>query len=247
MSDSAELGSADLRELLDLVDAARADEPGPAIPWSVLDGLRNLINCASISFNMFDVVNRQQEAVQSCEGDSHRVEVGVTATDTLWWNEFPRFSREAFGQTSPGAVCRVSARLSLEQFRRSPLWAAYWQPSIDCMFLKMPAAPGHFRKLVLWQDDEPFTARDEAVLKLLQAHLIEIDREACRRRTGTPQLTPREWEVLELTAEGRSNKEIARALVTSVSTVRKHLEHIYDRTGARSRSAAVARMMSLRG
>jgi len=58
-----------------------------------------------------------------------------------------------------------------------------------------------------------------------------------------PHLTPREWQVVELAAEGLGNQQIARTLVTSLSTVRKHLEHRYSKTGARSRGAAVAMMM----
>jgi DNA-binding NarL/FixJ family response regulator len=57
-------------------------------------------------------------------------------------------------------------------------------------------------------------------------------------------ITPREWEVLELAAEGLSNAQIADRLFTSVSTVRKHMEHIFDRTGVRTRGAAVARMLA---
>lgn|GEM_PF-1687572 len=49
--------------------------------------------------------------------------------------------------------------------------------------------------------------------------------------------------MLELAAEGLGNAEIAARLFTSVSTVRKHLEHIFDRTGVRTRGAAVARML----
>jgi ATP/maltotriose-dependent transcriptional regulator MalT len=56
-------------------------------------------------------------------------------------------------------------------------------------------------------------------------------------------LSRREWEVLRLAADGHGNADIARILVVSVGTVRKHMEHIFDRTGVRTRSAAVAKMM----
>jgi RNA polymerase sigma factor (sigma-70 family) len=42
-------------------------------------------------------------------------------------------------------------------------------------------------------------------------------------------LTPRETEVLELIVAGRSNKEIAEALVISVSTVKNHLRNILEK------------------
>jgi HD-GYP domain-containing protein (c-di-GMP phosphodiesterase class II) len=59
-----------------------------------------------------------------------------------------------------------------------------------------------------------------------------------RRREWPAGLTPREVEVLRLLARGASNKEIARQLVISPKTAGKHLEHIYLKTGARSRAAA---------
>lgn len=44
--------------------------------------------------------------------------------------------------------------------------------------------------------------------------------------------------MLRLLARGASNKEIARKLVISPKTAGNHVEHIYLKTGARSRAAA---------
>jgi DNA-binding CsgD family transcriptional regulator len=43
-------------------------------------------------------------------------------------------------------------------------------------------------------------------------------------------------------ADGLSNAEIASVLVVERSTVRKHLEHIYEKLGVRSRTAALAKV-----
>ena len=53
-------------------------------------------------------------------------------------------------------------------------------------------------------------------------------------------LTSREVEVLRLLAEGKSNKEIAAALVVSVPTVQRHIANIYGKIGARGRAEATA-------
>ena len=53
-------------------------------------------------------------------------------------------------------------------------------------------------------------------------------------------VTAREAEVLALVAAGRSNQEIATALVLSVRTVERHLARVYDRLGLRGKSARAA-------
>ena len=45
-------------------------------------------------------------------------------------------------------------------------------------------------------------------------------------------LTQREAEVLRLIADGRSNREIARALFVSEATVKTHVNRIFAKTGS---------------
>jgi LuxR family maltose regulon positive regulatory protein len=54
-------------------------------------------------------------------------------------------------------------------------------------------------------------------------------------------LSERELEVLRRVAAGYSNQEIAQDLVVAVSTVKKHISHIYGKLGVGSRTQAVAR------
>ena len=52
------------------------------------------------------------------------------------------------------------------------------------------------------------------------------------------ELSPREREILELLAQGFSNKEIAQRVGISDGTVRWHLRHVYEKLHVRSRTEA---------
>jgi DNA-binding CsgD family transcriptional regulator len=58
---------------------------------------------------------------------------------------------------------------------------------------------------------------------------------------GQALLTPRELEVLAALAEGLTNKAIARRLNISLHTVKFHIESLFRKLGARTRTEAVAK------
>ena len=69
-----------------------------------------------------------------------------------------------------------------------------------------------------------------------------LNRLVQQAKTGdeTSVLTPRELQVLEFLAEGRSSKEIANFLAITEATVKGHLKNLYDKLGATDRAHAVA-------
>jgi DNA-binding NarL/FixJ family response regulator len=85
------------------------------------------------------------------------------------------------------------------------------------------------------------------IQRTLVARILErIQMHEPRRRRLVPsdelarRLTSREWEVLELLAQGCSTSEIARALVLSKSAVRVHIAAVVKKLGVTDRSAAAA-------
>ncbi len=65
-----------------------------------------------------------------------------------------------------------------------------------------------------------------------------------RKMKYPSNLTERQWEVLRLLGQGKTNREIAQTLVLSDRTVQRHIADIYDKIGARNRSEATAFVMS---
>jgi DNA-binding CsgD family transcriptional regulator len=58
------------------------------------------------------------------------------------------------------------------------------------------------------------------------------------RDAGGFGISEREWEVVNLLLEGKTNQEIADALYISLSTVKTHLKNIFEKTGTRNRMEA---------
>jgi DNA-binding CsgD family transcriptional regulator/tetratricopeptide (TPR) repeat protein len=72
----------------------------------------------------------------------------------------------------------------------------------------------------------------------------DVARVEALSRAGTARapggLTAREVEVLRLVAAGKTNREIAKTLVLSDHTVRRHLQNIFNKIGVSSRAGATA-------
>ena len=71
-------------------------------------------------------------------------------------------------------------------------------------------------------------------------------REAMKQPAPMPEeLTPRETEVLKLLAQGRTNPQIARTVLASVSTVKIHVQNIIAKLGVSDRTQAAVRAIEL--
>lgn len=91
-----------------------------------------------------------------------------------------------------------------------------------------------------------FAARREAVLtnrfmRSLTGLGYEIGHFLARRRgeLSAPVLSPRELQVLQLSATGYTRRQIAEQIAVSEATVKTHFEHIYKKLGVPDRASAV--------
>ena len=65
------------------------------------------------------------------------------------------------------------------------------------------------------------------------------ERQRDEKRREELGITPREFEILELIAQGMSNREIAEKLFVSENTVKTHSSRVFDKLGAKRRTQAV--------
>lgn len=241
----------DLRALMAVVEDGRRDDPTEGLPWAVLDGLAGLVACDRISFPEADLVRNRGLLCQWVEDGEHGIDIGDDDTPDGWWESVKSFLPCSYPERTGdyASVVRWSDFYTPTELRNTSLYADFHgsNGSIHGLHAAFPTTPGHFRKITFWRDTgSDFTDRDRLIVQLLRPHLYEIYLDTQQRRHAIPRLRPREREVLELADQGLRNADIARRLYISVATIRKHLENIYDRTGARNRTAAAALTMTHR-
>ena len=69
--------------------------------------------------------------------------------------------------------------------------------------------------------------------------LVTVFRDKEKETTSVEVLSARENEILQLLAKGLLYKEIADQLAISVSTVRQHIHHIYEKLHVQNRTEAI--------
>jgi DNA-binding CsgD family transcriptional regulator len=231
-----------------VVEDALRDDPGPAMPWAALERLLQLVPCEDVAFDEYDLWGQQPITLQDVDGDRF-IECSFDGKQEPpypeYWTHRRQFlpHRRLEGSADVPSVLRWSDFYTDSQLKSAPFYAELIRPMGHRygLYVPLPARPGRVRRLLFVRQTGPdFSDSDLLALRLLRPHLHEVYLDAERRRRGIPHLSRREREVLQLVSQGFSNADIARVLFISVATVAKHLEHIFDRTGVRTRSAAAA-------
>ncbi|WP_186762695.1 helix-turn-helix transcriptional regulator [Lentzea tibetensis] len=225
------------------VEEGRRAQPDGVMPWAVLDGLSRLIPCDSVGFVEVDAPQKVFLTDQWVQVGERELEQNVGDADNpywvLWRDFLPCGYADRTGDTR--SIVMYSDFYTQPQLAATPYVIDMRSRPVHRMLVRLATAPGRKRCILIDRfDGADFTERDRMVLQLLRPHLYEIYLDVQRKRGGVPQLSRRELDVLLLAAQGQSNASIADELFIAVSTVRKHLKHLFDRTGARSRAAAAA-------
>jgi LuxR family maltose regulon positive regulatory protein len=122
---------------------------------------------------------------------------------------------------------------------------------------EMESLLGRLHSRLISQPDSLEEGKTQGLLnyieRLLLAFQVQSASSSTARHAGTESeeyrfievLSEREVEVLRLIAAGKSNREIAEALVLAVGTVKKHISNIFGKLGVKSRTQCVVRAREL--
>jgi LuxR family maltose regulon positive regulatory protein len=113
------------------------------------------------------------------------------------------------------------------------------------VFFDLPVAPTSMQSLL--RDCLESPAPHPALAKFM-SHLADASRlpapSVAEARQSVETLSGRERRILTLLAQGRSNKEIARALGVAPDTVKYHLKSVFSKLDVRNRVQAAAQAQS---
>lgn len=231
------LAERDVRLALGIVEAAAATQNGSPFGGELLDALLEAIPALNV-----DYVEWKFHEAPSFEiarpYDIWPEQEGVAELMATACGSYPL--REVAHSTSVEPL-RITDILSTRAFRKTVCYTAMRPFGVEHeLKLWLPAPPGHSRCFAFARDPgRDFSDRDVALLRLVRPHLARL-RTRWERAPRPARLTERECDVLELVAQGLTNREIAARLFISSGTVRKHLEHVYRKLGVRTRAGAVA-------
>ena len=243
--------------LLDFLLEAVSVEGTAPFPPHVLAGLRRVALCDAVAYREWSPREQLESSLAADEPEAirrvWRAYLQVRHDDPLQggaWDGGPLPDRERVGR-----VLAISDFISDREFRRGGLYAEICKPlgvrAVMKVFLPTGGATG--ASFVFETARSRFTETDRLAVQRLLPHLVQLRRNAHARgahlalidstaaaRTRLLRLTPRERVVLARAATGETNAMIAQALFVSPGTVRKHLEHIYDKLDVRTRTEAAA-------
>ena len=248
------LSDEDLLKITELLSSAEAPTKVPGgLPDAVLVNLADLIRCDIVSFADSDPACETTYLDQSFDGWALEALGPTHDRDDPFWRHYWASAACSYPTRTGDArrVTLLSDFYSQREWHATPMYTeALSRDGFDHELMCCLTLNGTRSSRIIFfrGPGSDFGERDRMVLALLRPHLVEI----LARRTGavstaaapTPPLTPRQTELLRLVAAGRSTAQIAETLYLSPSTVRKHLENIFDRLDVTNRTAAVMRVFS---
>lgn len=222
-----------------------------------------LMPCVSCAWNE---VNLRSGHTRGCS--TMDVDPAVIAREMApWVQDHPVIA--SFMKTRDGQAHAISDFLSRRHFRSMELYRNFYrryrtedQLSVAALFDEQ-----WLLGIVINRDTWGFTEREKAMLNALRPFYFRVyarlsrlaefsmldkgvplqagSRKALSERLRKRGLTPREADTAALLAEGQTNAELAAALGICTGTVRKHVDNVFRKLGARNRAEATRKVLGL--
>ncbi|MFB7211921.1 response regulator transcription factor [Streptomyces sp. NPDC056255] len=220
--------------------------PGNEAPWSfkteAMTFLANMVKCSGIVFYSVDA------RLNAVDHAFHRIRPVENRSYTAHYHRLDPFHPRRFvGPRRP----LVTVRDLPERYEHGEYYRRFMAPlgfrHETELYLYSGARIVGGLSLLRTAELGDFAPSDLGFLDKAHAfleHTFQAGR--CAVETGPPVaawgLTPRERDVVRLVCEGATNAEIGAALFISVATVKTHVQHVFEKTGVRSRTQLIARM-----
>jgi DNA-binding CsgD family transcriptional regulator len=245
----------DWRNLAGAVAILNEDLDLSTLPRRTMAALTHVIPTDMVTYNEVDLV-RKRDVVFSSPEDT-RFAPGATehAAFIRHMLEHPLIAHNV-GIADP-MPRKISDFLSDRQFRSLGLYSEFFR-AFGFKY-QMALVIHHAGKQMIGvaanRALSDFTERERTCLSAIRSHVVQNYRHGLSvertreesRRGARPAcgLSQREAEVLHWVAGGKSNDDVSRIIGISSATVKKHLEHIYDKLNVANRTAASALYLKL--
>jgi DNA-binding CsgD family transcriptional regulator len=244
--------------ILDVLRAAMEAESVCPCPEEVAGALRRALGCDAVSYREWTQCDGMLESSVDADDRADRVNA---------WRQYPTFRLQdplPGGHDRPdvpnpppdpaivGRPVTIQDCISERRFRQTGLYHEVCRPFgvRDVLKLYLPCERERAASFVFDTSRPRFSEQDKELVSRLLPFLIQTRRSArLRAAIATASnklalLTARETTVLARVAQGETNIQIANALFVAPTTVRRHLEHIFDKLEVRNRAAAAALYVS---
>lgn len=238
------LGHADYARLLDYIAELQNPMTMQDFAPSLIRLTCQLIPGATVAFDQID------ESSGLYDGFDHNLEIApeeqlmVHSRLQELYKQNPIYSYVHSGGTE--RVVDLDDLMAKRDFRRTDFYNDIFRPyGIRHQLCLLLSRPGWLITMTV-NHSRPITGKTRTMIMLAErfiqmAHHQTWVREM-ERKSPSPGMTPREMEVFHWLGCGKRNAEIAIILGCSPRTVEKHVENILAKTGAETRTAAVAMM-----
>ena len=232
-----------VQDALALVYVARPAADAAELSEQVVEALMRMVPGEFVGYNERELVSHKLLAASEAPSVARSRDVADAVT--TFCSEYPLSMERHHVDVR---ALRISDFASPRQLHRLDYYDQALRPlGVEHQirfWVTAPSGVARFYSISRCNESGNFTDRDRDMLQLLRPFLVALHE---RFDADVPEsaqvdgLTNRETEILGWVARGKTNQEIAVLLIVSPHTVRKHLEHVYEKLRVNSRTAAVAR------